>query len=149
MTKIKKAQGLFSWVVVLSECSHVFCCVLPSLFSIISILVGIGLIGAMPMWMQGFHEVMHTWEIPLMMVSGVIVLIGWGLYYLSKKMDCHDTGCVHGACEPQKKDNFLILKVATFLFLVNVTIYMVFHQGLIAAPETVQSGGHIDSEHSH
>lgn len=128
--QMKKMQGIFSWVVVLSECSHVFCCVLPSLFSVLTLLVGIGVMGAMPVWMQSFHEMMHGWEIPMMMASGIIVLVGWGLYHISQKIDCHDTGCGHGACAPKKKRSEYVLKIATFLFLGNVLIYMVFHKGI-------------------
>jgi hypothetical protein len=127
--EMRKTQGFFNWVLIVSETSHIFCCVLPSIFSIISVMIGMGLVGAMPIWMENVHEAMHVWEIPLMVMSGVVVLIGWGLYRLSTRMDCHETGCTHGPCEPKKKNTAVILKIATFLFVVNVMIYVVFHRG--------------------
>lgn len=125
---MKKVQNLFSWVVIFSEVSHVFCCVLPTIFSVMTLLVGLGMIGAVPVWMGGLHAMMHGYEIPIMMASGVIVLLGWGLQYISNKLDCHDTGCGHGACTPQKKRSESILKIATILFLMNVAVYIAVHQ---------------------
>lgn len=152
MAQIKKVQGLFSWVVILSECSHVFCCVLPSIFSIVTLLVGVGMIGAMPIWMDGLHQMMHGYEIPLMMASGVVVMLGWGLNYLSNKIDCHDTGCGHGACKPKKKKSERILMAATVLFLINISIYMVVHQdiaGVFEGAVTQEAAHHDHDGHDH
>lgn len=149
MAKIKKAQNVMSWVIVASECSHIFCCVLPTLFSVLGVLVGLGLIGAVPVWMDSLHHVMHNWEIPIIAASGLVLIIGWALHTVSKRMDCHDTGCVHGACEPKKKNTVLILQIATVLFVVNLGVYLVFHRGLetlglSAAPVEVP---HHDHDH--
>jgi len=130
MAQMKKMQNVFSWVVIASEFSHVFCCVLPSLFSVFSLLVGMGVIGVMPLWMKGFHDAMHAYEIPLMAMSGLVVLLGWGLHALSRRMDCHDSGCGHGACTPKKNRSEIILKFATVLFLINVMVYLVVHRGM-------------------
>ena len=127
MSQIRKVQGFFSWVVILSEVSHVFCCVLPSAFSILTLMVGLGMIGVTPLWMESMHEVMHGWEIPLITFSGVIVLMGWGIHHIAKKIDCHDTGCAHGGCKPKKKNALKILKIATALFVINVVIYVTVH----------------------
>ncbi len=127
MTQIKRIQNVFSWAVVLSELSHVFCCVLPSVFSILTILVGMGLIGAMPIWMEELHHVMHGWELSLIAISGSVLALGWALHFVSKAMDCHDTGCEHEPCEPKKKHTARILKIATLLFAVNIMIYLSIH----------------------
>ena len=124
---MKRIQDIFSWAVVLSEVSHVFCCVLPSIFSVLTVLVGMGLIGVMPIWMENAHEVMHGWEIPLIIMSGVVLALGWTLHFISKKIDCHDTGCGHEPCEPKKKNTARILKIATCLFVINIVIYLVVH----------------------
>ncbi len=125
--QIKRLQGFMSWFVVLSEVSHVFCCVLPSVFSALTILVGMGLLGVMPMWIQGTHEVIHTWEVPIIMMSGSLLALGWVLQAISRRIDCHDTGCGHGPCEPKKKNTAKILRIATFLFVVNILIYASVH----------------------
>ncbi len=129
MTQIKKASGAFSWVVVLSELSHVFCCALPSVFSVINILVGVGLVGAMPIWMEEFHHLMHGWELPLILMSGSVLVVGWTLHFVSKSIDCHGTGCAHEPCEPKKEHAARVLKIATLLFVANITIYLSIHSG--------------------
>ncbi len=42
MTQIKLASRVSSWAAVLSEVSHVFCCALPYVFSVLTILVSAG-----------------------------------------------------------------------------------------------------------
>lgn len=138
-----------SWAVLVSECSHVFCCVLPTVFSILSVLVGLGLVGAVPVWMDALHHVMHDWEVPIILFSGLVVLAGWALHLYSQKLDCHDTGCVHGGCAPKKNRNLTILKIATVLFVVNVTIYMVFHRGLETFGVTEPAALHAHHDHTH
>lgn len=130
MTQIKRVQGIFSWVVVLSEVSHVFCCVLPSLLSVLTIFVGMGIIGVMPVWMESTHHVMHDWEIPLIGMSAFILVLGWGLHFISKRIGCHDTGCGHGPCGTKKNKTAKTLKIATFLFVINVVIYLSVHYPL-------------------
>ncbi len=127
MVQMKRIQNLFSWVVVLSEVSHVFCCVLPSVFSVLTVLVGMGLVGVMPVWMEGLHEFMHGWELPLITMSGSILVLGWALHFVSKSIDCRNTGCEHEPCEPKKKHTARVLKIATLLFVVNIAIYLSIH----------------------
>ena len=144
--EIRKAQGMFSWLVIASEVSHVFCCVLPSVFSILTILVGMGVLGAMPLWMDGFHEIMHNYEIPLMVMSGTVVLLGWALHLIAKKIDCRDTGCSHGGCSSGKRKSLRILKIATILFVANIAIYASLHKGFGLVYTT---GIAVESEESH
>lgn len=125
--QFKRLQGLFSWVVVFSELSHIFCCVLPSVFSIMTVLVGIGVLGAVPVWMDGMHEAMHDWEIPIIVGSGTVLMFGWIVHFISKRIDCHESGCGHGPCAPKKQKMSIILKIATFLFVMNVIIYATVH----------------------
>lgn len=127
MANIRKVQGLFSWIVILSEISHVFCCVLPSIFSILTLFVSMGLIGMTPLWLDGMHEIMHDWEMAIIALSGVIVLLGWGIHHVAEKIDCHDTGCAHGECKPKKKSATRVLRIATTLFVINVAIYVTIH----------------------
>lgn len=124
----KKTQNLLSWVVITSEVSHVFCCVLPSAFSILTLMVGMGLISTMPIWMDDLHHVMHDYEIPMMIISAIVLILGWGIHYIARKIDCRDNSCcAHEPCAPKKIRSFRILKIATILFAVNVFIYTTFH----------------------
>ena len=122
-------SGIF-WAIVVSETSHVFCCVLPTLFSIISLISGLGMGALMPQAMSNVHELLHHWEVPMIGLSAAVLAMGWVLYYVSRKMDCHSTGCVHVPCEPKKEKAHTVLKIATGLFLFNVLIYTLFHSGL-------------------
>jgi len=127
--QVNRLQGVFSWFVVLSELSHVFCCVLPSVFTMLTMLMTMGVMSAMPSWMNDVHNVMHGWEIPIITASGVVLALSWGVHLISKRIDCHDTGCVHEPCEPKKDKNALILRIATVLFVINISVYSFVHRG--------------------
>ncbi len=127
MTQNKKVQNLLSFLALASGAGHIFCCVLPTVLSFTILMVGIGLIGALPIWIENMHETMHYYEMPILVFSAVVLVLGWGAIYLGKKIDCHDTGCQHGPCEPNKNRSVTILKIATCLFLINISAYTVFH----------------------
>lgn len=115
------------WAVVLSETTHLFCCVLPTVVSVMGLLAGAGLVTAMPGFIGDFHDIIHAYEVPLIVISGVVLALGWGLYELSRRIDCHETGCAHGACAPRKDKTLLILSIATTLFTANLAIYWFLH----------------------
>lgn len=125
----KKLQKRLSLAIILSEMGHVFCCVLPSIFSVLSVFVSAGVISVMPPFMAVWHEAVHKWEVPIILFSGALLLVGWGLHRYSQSIDCHDTGCHHPPCTPQKKKSSKLLLVATALFTVNVLIYLGIHAG--------------------
>ena len=127
---MQRLQKALYMAIIASETSHVFCCVLPTIFSIVSLMAGVGLVSTMPGWLAGIHAELHHWELPLIAMSGAVVVLGWALYAYSRKIDCHNTGCHHGACEPRKKTASNILKIATILFVVNTAVYLVFHRGM-------------------
>lgn len=131
------------WAVVASEASHIFCCVLPTLFSLMGLLAGAGLIVAMPGPLVALHDILHDWEVLMVLGSGVILLVGWGLHILAARMDCHDTGCRHEPCTPNKNRAGFVLKIATLLFMVNVLVFLVVHRGMGVGPQ-----GH-DHAHDH
>jgi hypothetical protein len=124
MERIKSA--LF-YAVVVSETSHVFCCVLPTLVSIFSLLAGLGVISILPSSILDFHEIMHDWEIPMILISAFVLALGWVLHTVSLKIDCHDTGCHHGPCTPKKRSTSKMLAIATTLFSINIIVYFALH----------------------
>jgi hypothetical protein len=138
-------QKTIVWAVLLSEASHIFCCVLPTLFSLMSLMAGAGVISVMPGFIVHMHDFMHDYEVPMIIVSALILALGWGLYFYSKKVDCHDTGCGHGPCKPKKDKVRLLLIAATVLFLVNVSVYMLFHR----TAEVAAEGYNVHDEHAH
>ena len=124
---MKRIQTFINWACITSEISHIFCCGLPMVFSIISLLSGLGLIAVMPAGLEFLHHALHDYEIPMIMMSGFVLLMGWGLHYIAYRIDCHNTGCVHGSCAPKKRRSSKVLMVATALFLLNISGYFLLH----------------------
>lgn len=141
-----KIQKRVLWTVIVTECSHIFCCVLPMLFSVISLLSTFGLVVSMPGWLESLHDVMHNWELPMIIFSSVVIAIGWGVYIYSKKINCHDTGCEHEPCGQKKDTAKLILITASILLAFNVIIYFGFHRYETANAQQNNAHHH---EHSH
>ena len=133
---MEKLQRTIFWTIVASESTHIFCCVLPTIFSILGLMTGVGMVATMPGWMTSIHETIHGWEIPVIIFSAVMLAIGWALYFISRKIDCvEDAGCRHEPCAPKKKSALTILIIATVLFTFNTSIYMGIHRGTTIAEQ--------------
>lgn len=135
---MERLQNTINWTIIFSETSHIFCCVLPTLFSVMSLLAGVGLVSAMPPAFVTIHEALHAWEIPLIALSAAVILLGWALYAISRRMDCRGTGCVHEPCEPRKKQAHVVLLIATVLFVFNVGVFTLFHLNADSAAQHVE-----------
>ncbi|HRQ61364.1 MAG TPA: hypothetical protein PLO23_07640, partial [Alphaproteobacteria bacterium] len=85
---------------------------------------------SVPVLMIDLHDVMHAYELPIIGVSGLLIVLGWALHAYSLKMDCHDSGCCHPPCTPVKRTSSRFLVIATVLFAVNVAVYMGLHRAL-------------------
>jgi hypothetical protein len=127
---MQKMQKALFWTIVLSESTHVFCCVLPTLVSVLSLIAGIGALSFLPTFILQIHETLHAYEIPTMVFSGTMLALGWALHFYSEKLDCAtDACCAHEPCAPKKSRTFKIMMFATVLFAFNLVIYFVFHYG--------------------
>ncbi len=135
MERMQKSVAL---AVLLSETTHVFCCVLPTIVSLFSLLAGLGLISVVPGFLTDIHDTIHAYEVPMIIASAAILALGWGLHALSVRLDCRSTGCGHPPCTPKKKNASKILWVATALFTINVCIYAAVHVPMTA----VSNAGH-------
>ncbi len=126
MSKIKRSV-LISAVV--SEGIHLFCCVLPTVFSVFSLLAGMGMIATLPGFIDNAHHIIHDYEIYMILTSAIILVIGWVLYYYSRQIDCHVEGeCHHAPCETKKDRTKIFMIIASALFLMNVTVYTLVHK---------------------
>lgn len=127
-------MALFSrhigWAVVVSELSHVFCCVLPTLITVLGALANIGLVSVAPHFILDIHDTLHAYESSIILFSAAMVCLGWGVHLSSMKVDCHDTGCTHPPCDPVKKKNARVLVIATVLFAFNLVIYFGIHRNV-------------------
>lgn len=115
--------------VVASETIHIFCCVLPTILSVMSLLSGVGMVVVLPGFIDEIHHVIHHYEIPMLMTSGTILVVGWALYLYAKRIDCMDkeVGCCSTPCEPKKDRIKIVMIAATLLFIINVSVYFGFH----------------------
>jgi hypothetical protein len=123
-------QKTLLWAVLCSESSHIFCCVLPTVVSLAGLLAGAGFIIALPAPLMALHEALHEWELPMLVFSAFVLALGWFASWYSDRLDCHSTGCAHGACAPRKNRVHLVMKIATGLFIVNVLVYFFIHRGV-------------------
>lgn len=143
----EKHQKTLFWTIIATEISHVFCCVLPTLFSAMSVLAGLGIVASMPGWLEGLHDALHDWELVMIALSASVVAIGWGLHFYSLKNDCHDHGCIHEPCGPRKRIASRILIAASILLAFNVTIYFGFHRPHDLALSAQNEGHHDHHDH--
>ncbi len=151
----KTWQKHFGWAVLASELSHVFCCVIPTLVTVLSVFANLGLFVVSPHGpLMNIHNAMHAYEIPIIVFSGVMVALGWATHIWGNKVDCHDTGCCHPPCpskaDPQKSRNTKILAAATLLFMVNMVIYFGIHRNVLHLdmfrPQPIDR--HVEHNHS-
>ena len=126
---IAKLQRSIFWTIVISETSHVFCCVLPTLVSLISLISAAGAVSSsVSAFLMDVHDMLHAWEVPIIIGSGIVLLLGWALHGLSRYLDCRTTGCGHGPCAPRKHMTRRILWFATALFVFNAAVYTGIHR---------------------
>lgn len=131
-SRTEKFQRNLAWAVLASETTHVFCCVIPTIVTLISVLASVGVISQVPVFMLDFHEILHHYEIPIIAGSGLMLVLGWVLYAISRRIECQKPHCEphETVCHPQKNNSRTVLLVATIVFAVNVTIYFAVHVGL-------------------
>ena len=82
--------------------------------------------------------------------SGLILALGWAAVRHGYKVDCHGTGCAHGACAPKKNRAHLVLKIATVLFIFNALVYAVVHRSAWFNAHSPMGQGYMHTEeHTH
>jgi len=151
---MQKYKNTVLTAIVASEASHIFCCVLPTVFSIASVLSGVGIISALPVGWVRLHDILHHYELPMIGISAAVLALGWGLHYYSEHMGPHEQHkhCCDGHCGPKastKNKVHTILKLATALFIINLAIYGIFHRGMNIGPDTVTPQTPVSENHSH
>lgn len=115
------------WLVVASEISHLFCCVLPTLAAVLSLAVGVGIL---PTAFTQLHDFIHGYEVPVIIFSAVMLGLGWWAYLLAKRTDCHALGHDEHACHKTTDRSKLFLWMGTALFVINLIIFLSLHSTL-------------------
>lgn len=142
---MRTIQRAINWVAIATGVSHLFCCIFPTLFALISLFASLGALATVPNSIVSMHDIMHDWELPMLIASCVILLVGWSLQIYSMRVNCHDTGCQHGPCTPKKIKTQNILKIATLLFCFNALLYFSSHDEEKHITETTST----HKEHNH
>lgn len=125
---MEKIQRGIYWSVLASELTHVFCCGLPVVVSTLSLMASLGLISVLPTGIMALHDIMHAYEMPLIIASAAVLALGWALHHISERLNCvKDSDCHHEPCAPKKKKASKVLWFATVLFAVNVSVYFGLH----------------------
>lgn len=125
--RMEKLRRHIVWLVIASEMSHLFCCILPTLAAVLSLAVGVGLL---PAGFTKLHDVIHGYEIPIIIFSATLLLLGWWAYWLATKTDCHALGHDEHACHKTTDRSKVYLLMGTVLFFVNLVVYFSLHQNL-------------------
>lgn len=131
MTSHDKLHRNIGMAIILAECTHVFCCVLPTVVTLLSVLASVGTFIQVPVFLLDIHEFLHAYEIPVITFSGVMLVLGWVLYVVARRIECARPHCEphETVCAPAKNNTKTILAVASVLFVVNVFVYFTFHRG--------------------
>lgn len=148
---MEKLRRNIIWLVIASEVSHLFCCVLPTLAAVLSLAVGVGML---PTALAGLHEIIHGYEVPVIIFSAIMLLLGWGAYRMAIKTDCHALGHDEHTCHRTSDRSKIYLLIGTGLFFVNLTIYLALHIPLNrltanAEPSVVTENVSDHSDHQH
>jgi hypothetical protein len=124
---MEKLRRNIVWLVIASEVSHLFCCVLPTLAALLSLAVGVGLL---PTAFTALHDVIHGYEIPIIIFSAVMLALGWWAYWLATRTDCHALGHDEHACHKTTDRSKVYLIIGTALFMMNFVIFITLHTSL-------------------
>jgi hypothetical protein len=111
---------------VMAELTHVFCCGIPLTVAALSL----GTVGGAFTSLHAFHDVMHIYEVRILLGSGLILALSGALQYLSFRLDCRQTGCHHGDCSPKKFRASLLFKLATLAYGLNLLLFMLLDHSL-------------------
>lgn len=124
-----KLHHHLAFVVILTEASHIFCCVLPTLVTLISVLASFGVIAQVPVFMLDIHEALHAYELPIIGFSGLMLALGWVFYVISRRVECEKPHCEphETICAPHKNTAHRVLQIASLIFALNILVYTTVH----------------------
>jgi hypothetical protein len=151
--RTKKWQRSIAWSIILAESTHVFCCVLPTVVTVMAVLASFGAMTQMPVFILDLHAALHGYEVPVIIFSGAMLVAGWTLHTISRRIECQKPHCEphETVCSGTKDNTRLVLTIASVLFVINVAVYVTLHRGsaeLLEAQYTTGSA-HDHGDHAH
>ena len=106
---------------VFASCAvHLFCCGLPLLMSITNLgtIFGISAVSGME---YGWYE---SIEEHIQLISGIVLVATLVAHFISSKLDCFSQNdCCTEPCIPKKKKSFIMLYLATVLYVCNLALF--------------------------
>lgn len=115
-----------SYLVIFSAISHLFCCFLPGVLSVVTLIASSGsaIVTLDDLGLpEKYHADIITFSFVMLVVSGVMNYISW-------RIDCRKDGhCVHEPCKPKKKGYLKLYFASVIFFLINVAIHFGTHLG--------------------
>lgn len=113
-------QKITSTFLMLTAFGHFFCCVLPLVATFTSLAATAGLVAINSPMIQWFES--H--EVQIFIIAGLMILVSGIIQFVSEKIDCHDTGCVHEPCAPKKNWSHKLFVASTILYSVNLVVFL-------------------------
>lgn len=115
------------WVALVSVFGHIFCCGLPLVLGVVSLLTGFGMFSVSFPFLDSIHAGFDGVRVPMMGFSAMVLAVGWGAQVYATRIDCHNTGCVHEPCGSKKRKTTRLLWLATIIFAFNMLAFTVVH----------------------
>ena len=116
---MEKIQKYANYLVLVSACSHFFCCVLPTISSFIGLSASIGLFSTHFEFLEFFHK----YEKEILIFSAAAITVSAISQFISWRINCRETGCQHEPCEEKKAKSNRVFNIAVILFAFNVTVF--------------------------
>ena len=138
---MQKLQTTIFYSILASEAGHVFCCVIPTVLSLLALAASYGIIITVPGFVFSIHKYMHEWEQLVIILSGLLLVFGWALFMLNKRIESRHDCCSKSKCETKTNKAQIVMVIASALFIVNVTAYTFLH-GSMNADFTINTHQH-------
>ncbi len=103
--------------------AHLFCCGIPAIVAIVSLISTVSLSGtALMLQIKDFSETIH---LAAFAFSTLMVIIALGTFFLSRKQNCVEDGhCAHEPCAPKKTKNWRLMSISLALYAINVIVFL-------------------------
>ena len=106
--------------VIAAGLSHVFCCVLPAVLSILSISTVFGASTTTVLnfeWFEAIEEQVLIFSGVVLFISGLAQLVSW-------RVKCNASVCCHEPCEKRKNWAMRLFIFATVIYLFNLIVLL-------------------------
>jgi len=133
-TNMQKLQTTIFYSILASELGHVFCCVIPTVLSILTLAASYGMVVTIPGFALSYHNYIHTWEHLIIAISAALLVLGWSLFALNARLQIKHDCCSQTTCNKTRHKSKIIMIIATVLFLVNVSAYFLLHKDRNTVP---------------